>query len=537
MTLRDYVKIFRQRWWVIVVCGLVGAVVMFVITPAKASDQAPTRSYTATATLLVGSVEGGGGASMPLGRIALYVTTGEVPVRAAQQLGFEDDPAVLAQQISVSQDPAAAALTISAKNSNAQVAADRANVFAQTTVDYFNELGSGTTLTILQAATPIADNPGGAVIPPNRALRTGLGVLVGLLLGLGVAIVIDHLDARLRTRDEIHEATDLPVIAEIPKLPRAERQAQSIVVSQSPLSVYADGYRAARSALLHAPTIPINTEPPARSGTGGTFGSWEADDTYGPVTATEAAPGGSVVMITSALAGEGKTTSAANIAASFAETGKRVLVIDADLRSPNLHELFDVPQGAGVSDFLSQPKAISLSTLVRPTSIEGVGIVTAGTQLEHPASLTSRMEPLVQAARKLADIVVIDSSPILGASDGFDIIPLVDSVLLVVRSGRLTAVAAQRVAELLKRFQVPVAGIVMVAVPAIASDGYGYGYGYGHGDSKKHRGKKTTQTVSAHAAEPDLMAQITEPTPDAAASQSRGPRRNARRAVGQNQDA
>ena len=174
---------------------------------------------------------------------------------------------------------------------------------------------------------------------------------------------------------------------------------------------------------------------------------------------------------------------------------------------------------------------------MRPTSIEGVGILTAGTQLEHPASLTSRMEPLVQAARELADIVVVDSSPILGASDGFDIIPLVDSVLLVVRSGRLTAVAAQRVAELLKRFQVPVAGIVMVAVPAIASDGYGYGYGYGHGDSKKRRGKKTTQTVSAHAAEPDLVAPIAEPTPDAAASQSRGPRRNARRAVGQNQDA
>ncbi len=61
MTLRDYVKIFRQRWWVIVVCALVGGGVMFVITPAKASDQAPTRSYTATATLLVGSVEGGGG--------------------------------------------------------------------------------------------------------------------------------------------------------------------------------------------------------------------------------------------------------------------------------------------------------------------------------------------------------------------------------------------------------------------------------------------------------------------------------------------
>ena len=258
-------------------------------------------------------------------------------------------------------------------------------------------------------------------------------------------------------------------------------------------------------------------------------------------------------MITSALAGEGKTTSAANIAASFAETGKRVLVIDADLRSPNLHELFDVPQGAGVSDYLTQPQALSLPALVRPTRVPGVGILTAGTLLTNPASLTSRMEPLLQAARKVADIVVVDSSPILGASDGFDIIPLVDSVLLVVRSGRLTGVTAQRMAELMKRFQAPVAGVVVLAVPARASDGYGYGYGYGDGYGAK-KGDRNRRAHQATTADDDqagtvvpldsVSSQQSEQLQAPPAAESAGadetPRahnRNPRRAIGRSQGA
>ncbi len=303
--------------------------------------------------------------------------------------------------------------------------------------------------------------------------------------------MLDHLDARLRTRDEIHEATGLPVIAEIPKLPRSEQAAASIVVHEAPLGIYADGYRAARSALLHMASTPLQFDASARGLPGGAAGLWGQSEqpsaTYPPPSASTA----KVIMITSALAGEGKTTSVANIAASFAETGQRVLVVDADLRSPNLHELFDVPQGAGVSDYLVRPVPGTLLALVRPTSVDGVGIITAGTQLEQPATLTSRMAPLISAAREIADIVIVDASPILGASDGFDILPLVDTVLLVVRSGRLTATAAQRVAELLGRFHVPVAGVVVIAAPVSAEDGYGTGYGYGYGDKRTGRMKRS----------------------------------------------
>jgi capsular exopolysaccharide synthesis family protein len=221
-----------------------------------------------------------------------------------------------------------------------------------------------------------------------------------------------------------------------------------------------------------------------------------------------------VVLVTSAQAGEGKTTSVANLAASFAETGQSILVLDADLRSPDLHLLFDVPQGAGISDFLYDPSSTRLSALTRPTSVAGVKIITAGTQLSHPASLATRMGVLVEEARKIADVVLIDTSPLLAASDVFDLLPLVDTLLFVVRSGRITESAGQRVSELLGRFHVPVTGAILLGTPSKRSDGYGYGYGSASADPAAqkrahHKGRGTragrnrpARPASASAAPP-----------------------------------
>lgn len=468
MTLRDYLKVFRQRWLVILACMLVAGGVVFAITPANASNEPPVSSYTATATLLA---SGGSGS---LGRIALYVTTGEVPISAAERLGYTGDPAVLATQVVVAVDAAAGAVTIAATDKDGQVAADRANAFAEATVEYATEIGEPD-LQILQRATPLPNRPtgGAGVIPPGRGMRTALGAAIGLLLGLALAIVLDHLDTRLRTREEIHEATGLPVVAEIPKLSRSERKAGKILVRDAPLGLHADGYRGARSALMH-------TTGGARDGAGtGTYNS-----------------GGQVILVTSALAGEGKTTSVANLAASFAETGLRVLVVDADLRSPDVHLIFDVPQGAGASDYLVNPGATLLAPLARPSNVAGVSLVTAGTCLENPVALTSRMAPLVSAARQIADVIILDASPILMASDAFDLLPLVDSVLLVARSGRITASAAERVTELLGRFPVHVAGVVVIGAPQEAGAGYGYGYGYGYGQKDKRSKREPAASVA-----------------------------------------
>lgn len=475
MTLNDYLKAFRHRWLVIVLCTVVAGALMWIVTPAKTGVTEQASSYTATATLLIGGAQD---PNNQTARIPLYLTTGDIPRGAAERLGYEGDPAVLAAGVKVTPDFTANALTVSATGPDGERAAAVANAFADETVDFFSEERPGTgkaNISILQVATPIPNaTSGGFVVPPSRLARTMLAAGLGLLLGLALALVLDRLDSRMRSREAVADALALPIVAEVPRIGRAQRHQRTIGVSEEPLSPYADAYRAARTAITYT-------------------ASRHLADTGGPDVAHDlpAAQGARLVLVTSANAAEGKTTSVANLAASFAETGQRVLVLDADLRSPDTHTLFDVPQGAGISDYLARPEDSSLEALIRPTNVPGVRIMTAGSRLTHPASLASRMSGLLEEARGLADIVIIDTAPLLAASDVFDLLPLVDTVVLVVRHGRLTEAAGRRVSELLGRFQVPVTGVVVVGTPSKGSSRYGYGYGDGHGyGAKRSKGKQ-----------------------------------------------
>jgi capsular exopolysaccharide synthesis family protein len=370
-------------------------------------------------------------------------------------------------------DTAAGALTIASTSGDAATAENRANTFADEAVKYFRKNQSTTTprLTVLQRATAIPNLAGNAVVlPPSRGLRAALGGTLGLLLGFALALVLAHLDSRLRTREEVYAAMRTPVVAEIPKLKRAARKRREITVLTAPLSPHADSYRGVRSAILHMPSEVIS-------------GDWTPKRSV-PAQVGEPPAASRAVLVTSGHASDGKTTSVANLAASFAETGLTVLVLDADVRKPDLHLMFDVPQGSGVSDFVESRGQASITSLVRPTNVPGVSLITAGSKLEHPETLPARLGPMIQQARELADIVLVDAAPILAANDVFDLLPLVDTVLLVVRSGRLSESAGTRIAELLGRFQVSVTGIMLVAPPKRRSESYGYGYGYGYGEGK-----------------------------------------------------
>jgi len=474
VTFGGYLKIFRRRWVVIVLSTLAAALAMWAVTPAQAATEERPVDYTATATILVApyvqatptngaTLAPDPRAAMTLDRIALYITTGTIPERAAKALDFTEEPALLAAQIVVVTDPGAQAITISATMADGERAAEVVNRFAAEAVRFFDRdrtVRRQVVLTVLQEGTPLPNWPdAGFVIPADRPTRTAIAAGLGLLLGLALALILEQIFARLRSRDEVVKTMRLPVLAEVPKLGKRARAKTPIIVAADPLSPYADAYRGVRAALLHAPL--------RRSEAGVLAGR------------AEAAGGGSsrVILVTSAHAGEGKTTSVANLAASFAETGLSVLVLDADLRSPDAHLLLDVPEGAGISDYLANPTTTSLERLARPTTVPGVKIVTAGTSLDRPETLTSRLGGVVTEAKRLADIVLIDTAPVLEASDTFDVLPLVDSLVLVVRSGRLTEVDGTRTTELLRRFQVTVAGVILVAVTKTSAGKYGYGYG------------------------------------------------------------
>lgn len=499
MRAQDYWKVIRRKWPVMVACAVAAGLVMWLITPANPPEVIRVTNYTATSTVLVDSVSDATG--MPgasLDRVSLFITTGEVPRRVAERVGYTDDPALLANRITVTPNPSSGSMTLSMTGSDSEYVTSVANAFTEEAIAFFESDPAGVgqvRLSVLQEATPIpVVASGGFTLPPSRALRTSFAALLGLLIGFGLALVLHQLDSRLRSRDEVYEALRMPVVAEIPKLGRGDRESTRILVADQPHGVYADGYRTARAAIMHTASL--------------SFGRGKVTEELDRV------PGAKIVLVTSAQAAEGKTTSIANLGASFAETGQSVLVLDADLRSPDLHQLFDVPQGAGISDFLYDPSSTQLSALARPTSVPGVKIITAGTQLAHPASLATRMGVLLEEARKLADVILIDTAPLLAASDVFDLLPLVDTVVFVVRSGRLTEGAAQRVSELLGRFHVPVTGAVLVATPTGKNDGYGYGYGYGsRSDDNKARRRATRKKLGEREAADERPAMPPTPAP------------------------
>ena len=120
-----------------------------------------------------------------------------------------------------------------------------------------------------------------------------------------------------------------------------------------------------------------------------------------------------VILVVSARQGEGKTSTVANVATTLAEAGKRVLVLDHDLRAPEAHLYLDVPNGAGVAELLDSPEDQDLLSLSRPTAVPGVRLVTGGNSTDRPTALPTRTAQLIREARELADIVLIDTTPML----------------------------------------------------------------------------------------------------------------------------
>ena len=204
------------------------------------------------------------------------------------------------------------------------------------------------------------------------------------------------------------------------------------------------------------------------------------------------------MLVTSARAGEGKSTTAANLAATLAETGKRVLVVDADFRNPSMQRLFHVPAGAGLAELLAPESEGLLDALARLTDQPRIRVLTAGDAHDYRGGATTRIAAVLAGSRQYADAVVIDAAPILGSSDALDFLPYVDSVVVVARLGRVNRQQAGMVADLLGRSRTSVLGVVCIGGRG-GSTGYYPRFGSPNSSSqssgsRKRRGHSTKAT-------------------------------------------
>jgi Mrp family chromosome partitioning ATPase len=309
-----------------------------------------------------------------------------------------------------------------------------------------------------QATLARSHHAGTATIPVAVKPRLALGFVVGLLLGALLAFVFGKLDSSLYGVKSAEGAARLPVLAEIPHISTSRRRRFEVLTQLSPLSGVADAYRGLRTSISLM---------------------WLANESETGRTEPR------MLVITSPGPNEGKSTTSANLAAAYAEMGKAVIVVDLDFRRQRLHKFLGAhaePHLANVGT-LSAP-AVDLEAITQSTSIPGVRFIASAPPDATPAEAAVAGRAAILAAAEHADIVIIDTPPLLLTNDTFDLLDIADAVLLLARDARTKGTALTRASQQLRRLDAPVLGIALIgAVSSRPGYGYGYGYGYRYGYS------------------------------------------------------
>ena len=307
------------------------------------------------------------------------------------------------------------------------------------------------------AANPIsvvdAANPPLFPYEPNVRSIATMGLMAGLLLGLAWVFIREHMDDSIKHSDEVEAQFGLPLLGMIPHLGRkgmGKARAPALLTVEDPRGFLAEAYRSMRTALQ------FSTE--------------------------DGAP--RQLMVTSSNQAEGKSTTALALAINFAQLGKRVLLIDADMRNPSLHKAMDMVNDRGLSNYLSGEG--TREQLIRETSVEGLSLLTAGPTPPSPVDLLMgpKLLRLLDKASEMGfDQVVLDGPPVLGIADAIVLGNQIQSIVFVVRAGMTRK---SNIRDALRRLRL--AGLMPLGVAlthvssehtsATGSETY-YGYGYG----------------------------------------------------------
>ena len=516
----EYLRILRRRWPVI--AAIVGAALAAAwLTTTVVPVGPPIRFYEATTVILnTGELNVPGIAN--LNTVAALTTVGEVPRRVAEKINYLGDPVALGARVRAIVESDTGILRITARSSKVQEAKILADTFA-TELLVFLELRKGETsaergddllqrlekleseiqsldnripdvpepegrlltarrdakiriygvlyeqynslltagsepgtLVIVQKASPQPVVQGGFQPPRSRAGRMFFAGVLGLLVGVGIVLLLERIDTKIRTKRAAEQHFSLPVLAEIPRLSWRDGRRVAITAVEEPRSALADSFRLLEAGVSRLSLDGEHGEQ-REPADGGMPGVRKGSPAKGPARSR-------TILVTSAGPGEGKTLVAANLAATYAELGKKVLVLSCDFRRPKIHRLFGVPNDRGLSEALEagngQPV---LRGHVRSTSLTNVRVVPSGATPESAGELLTshNMRHALIEARKEADIVLLDTPPILATSDASHLFPQIDTVLLVARAGKTTAEVAERSSELLRRMRAPVVGVAL----------------------------------------------------------------------------
>ncbi|RPD84082.1 polysaccharide biosynthesis tyrosine autokinase [Luteimonas sp. 100069] len=283
---------------------------------------------------------------------------------------------------------------------------------------------------------------------PNLLLNLAIGTLLGLILGVVVAFALEFVDDTIKSPEDLEQHLRLPLLGVVPNV-RKGNVAEAIA---DPRSAFSESYRSVRTALQFSTDHGVPK----------------------------------VLLVTSASAAEGKSVTALTLARNFAQLGKRVLLVEADLRNPSLHRVMGVRAEQGLSSLLAG--AADISEVVRDTDEANLQVILAGPLPPNPAELLSgsRLLSMLTTAAEKYDQVIIDGPPVLGIADAPILSNVVNGTLLVVNSGKTRIKTAQAAIKRLAAARAHIIGGVLTHYDAkVAGYGYNYESYYAYGTTPK----------------------------------------------------
>jgi capsular exopolysaccharide synthesis family protein len=446
VTLHDYLRVLRKRWWligaVLVVC--LGAGVAFVFTTPK--------RYEATAQIFV-SIAGANdtsaaalaeGNTFTQARVQSYTSVADSPtvtnaVISSLNLNLTTDQ--LASKISADAPLNKVLINLHVTDRDAEQAARLANAVAaqfSTVVQNLEQTASSTPSPVKLTVTQPAQTPTSPEAPRIK-LDIAIAVLIGLVLGLGVAFLREVLDNTIKDPHELADFASLPVLGIVPWDKRAEQV--PISFRADPHGTRSEGFRQLRTNLQF-----VDIDNPPR-----------------------------VIAVTSALPQEGKTHTAMNLAAALAEGGQRVCLVEADLRRPSLAKATGIVGEVGLTSVLIGKAPLDA---VLQNAGANLAILASGPVPPNPSELlnSAAFRETLQQINDRVDVVVIDTAPLLPVADGAQIASLADATLLTVRAAKTTRDQIRRAIEILDNVDVTPVGVILSMAARRNQSGYPYYY-------------------------------------------------------------
>jgi capsular exopolysaccharide synthesis family protein len=453
MEARDYLRIARRRVWVIVAAILLSA------AAAIGASVMTVPVYQGTAKLIVTAKTDprGGTAAAYEGALLsqqLVISLGQIlqsRVTAEAALRLDPHPLTPRQlQERIHAEPVAETLLIDLRVEDTDPGRARrlTNSVARAFITMVPQLQTGSALQVSLVEPALRPTE---PIRPRTELNVTLALIIGLLLGVGLAVLRDFLDRSIKTPEELETAIGIPVVGTIPPFKASK---QPIPVAEQPRTAAAEAFRKLRTNFAF---LGVDRQSLC-------------------------------CVITSPAATDGKSTVVANLAVALAQAGQRVVIVDADLRRPTLHRLFGLQQRVGATTVLLD--RAGLHDAVQYLGPDMPAVLTSGQLPPNPAELlgSKRMEDLLASLRSAYEVVLVDCAPVLPVTDPMVVSRFADGILLIARAGATTRDQVQAARAVSSKAGAKLFGAVLNATSVGEGDQSTYYAYYGETDRRGFAG-------------------------------------------------